>query len=125
MHPNAGITFDLHAIRSAMPEARIKRFHALCGVAENVVPFARRDADPNAIGVTFWVLVDGRPWFSRTLGVVPAQSEQIDVPISPGDRFLTLATTNPGEYRYCWAMFAEPALELTREKEAGTHGKLR
>ncbi len=125
MHPNAGITFDLNAIRNAMPEAQIGRFHALCGVAENVVPFATRDADPNTIEVTFWVLVDGQPRFSRTLGVVPAQSEQIDVPIGPSDRFLTLATTNPGEYRYCWALFAEPALELTREKEADTHGKLR
>jgi hypothetical protein len=125
MHPNAGITFDLSAIRNAMPDAQIKRFHALCGIAENVVPFAERDADPNTIEVTFWVLVDGRPRFSRTLGVVPAQSEQIDVSIGPGDRFLTLATTHPGEYRYCWALFAEPALELTREKLADARGKIR
>ena len=118
MHPNAGITFDLDAIRDAMPEARIRQFHARCGVSENVVRFALRDADPNTIAVTFWVLLDGRPRFSRTLGVVPAQSESIDVPIDPGSRFLTLATTTPGEYRYCWALFAEPALELTREKHA-------
>ncbi len=116
MHPNAGITFDLEAIRHAMPEARIRRFHARCGVSDNVVPFAERDADPNLIAVTFWVLLDGRPEFSRTLKVVPAQAEQIDVPIEPGDRFLTLATTTPGEYRYCWALFAEPALELNRKK---------
>jgi hypothetical protein len=118
MHPNAGITFDLDAIRNAMPETQIERFTARCGVSENVVPFAQRDADPNAIEVTFWVLVDGRPRFSRTLKVVPAQSERIDVPIGPQERFLTLATTNPGEYRYCWAMFAEPALELARQEDA-------
>ncbi|MCU0918018.1 MAG: FecR domain-containing protein [Planctomycetes bacterium] len=116
MHPNAGITFDLDAIRSAMPETVIRRFQARCGVSENVVRFAERDADPAAIQVTFWVLVDGQPQFSRTLGVVPAQAEPIDVPIHPGNRFLTLATTTPGEYRYCWALFAEPALELTRRK---------
>ena len=59
----------------------------------------------------------GRPTqFSRTLRVVPAQSERIDVPIDPRDHFLTLATTTPGEYRYCWALFAEPALELTKER---------
>jgi hypothetical protein len=125
MHPNAGITFDLNAIRNAMPDAQIERFHARCGVSENVVRFAERDADPNTIEVTFWVLVDGQPRFSRTLRVVPAQSEQIDVPIGPDNRFLTLVTTNPGEYRYCWALFAEPALELTREKKADTHGKTR
>ncbi len=116
MHPNAGITFDLDAIRHAMPEAEIGRFRARCGVSENVVRFAQRDADPNTIAVTFWVLLDGQPQFSRTLKAVPAQSEQIDVPISPRDRFLTLATTTPGEYRYCWALFAEPALELGKKK---------
>jgi hypothetical protein len=116
IHPNAGITFDLDAIRSAMPDASIRRFYARCGVSENVVRFAQRDADPNTIEVTFWVLVDGRPEFSKTLRVVPAQSEQIDVPIGARNRFLTLATTTPDEYRYCWALFAEPALELTRKK---------
>ncbi len=116
MHPNAGITFDLDAIRHTMPEAEIRRFHARCGVSENVVRFAQRDADPNTIAVTFWLLLDGQPQFSKTLKVVPAQSEQIHVPISPHDRFLTLATTTPGEYRYCWALFAEPALELTKKK---------
>jgi hypothetical protein len=120
MHPNAGITFDLDAIRSAMPEAEIERFDALCGVSETVVRYAERDSDPNAIEVTFWVLVDGQLRFSKKLGAVPAQSERIRVPIGPDDRFLTLATTRPGEYRYCWGMFAEPALQLTREKDAGT-----
>jgi hypothetical protein len=118
MHPNAGITFDLHTIRDALPETQIRRFHARCGVSENVVRFAQRDADPNVIAVTFWVLLDGQPQFSRTLGVVPPQSEPIDVSIDPRNRFLTLATTTPGEYRYCWALFAEPALELMREKHA-------
>lgn len=118
MHPNAGITFDLDAIRDAMPEAQIRRFHARCGVSENVVRFAQRDADPNTIAVTFWVLLDGQPRFAKTLGVVPAQSESIDVPIDSRSRFLTLVTTTPGEYRYCWALFAEPALELTKEKHA-------
>jgi hypothetical protein len=116
MHPNAGITFDLDAIRHAMPEAEIGRFRARCGVSDNVVRFAQRDADPNTIAVAFRVLLDGQLQFSRTLKVVPAQSERIDVSISPRDRFLTLVTTTPGEYRYCWALFAEPALELTRKK---------
>ena len=125
MHPNAGITFDLDAIRDALPETRIRRFHARCGVSENVVRFAQRDADPNTIAVTFWVLLDGQPRFSRTLGVVPPQSEPIDVPIDPGNRFLTLATTTPGEYRYCWALFAEPALELAKEKHAAISATIR
>lgn len=63
-------------------------------------------------------LLDGQLRFSGTLGVVPSQSEPIEVSIDPGNRFLTLVTTTPGEYRYCWALFAEPALELTRVKNA-------
>lgn len=125
MHPNAGITFDLDAIRSGMAETQIKRFRARCGISDNVVRFAERDADPNTIEVTFWVLVDGNVRFSKASKVVPAQAEPIDVPLGPRDRFLTLAATHPGEYRYCWAMFAEPALELTREKEVGTGGEAR
>jgi hypothetical protein len=60
----------------------------------------------------------GPPTHCFALGgpVVPAQSEPIDIPIGPRSRFLTLATTTPGKYRYCWALWAEPALELTRDK---------
>jgi hypothetical protein len=123
MHPNAGITFDLDAIRSTMLDVEIECFDALCGVSETVVRYAERDSDPNAIEVTFWVLVDGQLRFSRKLGVVPAQSEQIHVPIGPRDHFLTLATTHPGEYRYCWGMFAEPALRLSRRTDTGTGGE--
>ena len=89
-------------IRNAIPETRIGPFRSRCDVSENAARCARQaGVDPNTIEVTFWVLLDGQPQFSRALGVVPAQSEQIDVPIGPRDRFLTLATTTPGEYRYC------------------------
>jgi len=117
MHPNAGITFDLDEIRSSMPDVRIERFGALCGVSQTAVRYAQRDWDPNKIRVDFWVLVDGRVRFSRTLKAVPSQSQQIGVPLGPRDRFLTLATTSPGDYQYCWGMFAEPRLELTMKKE--------
>jgi len=117
MHPNAGITFDLDKIRSSMPEIQIERFEALCGVSQTAVHYAQRDSDPNKIRVDFWVLVDGRVRFSRTLKAVPSQAEQIGVPLGPRDRFLTLAKTSPGEYLYCWGMFAEPRLELTMKKE--------
>jgi hypothetical protein len=64
------------------------------------------------VKVTFWVLVDGRTEYSRELGTDPFESEQIDLPLNPSDRFLTLITTTPQENLYCWSMFAEPALEL-------------
>ncbi|MCX5644523.1 MAG: NPCBM/NEW2 domain-containing protein [Phycisphaerae bacterium] len=117
MHPNAGITFDLDAIRHAMPGVEIDRFVALCGVSESVVPFCR-GRDPADIKVDFWVLVDGRVHFHANLAAAPSQSGRIDMRLGPNDRFLTLVTTHPGDYQYGWALFAEPALELTREKHA-------
>jgi hypothetical protein len=116
MHPNAGITFDLDAIRHAMPEAEVERFVALCGVSESVVPFCK-GRDPATVKVDFWVLVDGQVRFHAELAAAPPQSGQIDLPLGPADRFLTLVTTHPGDYQYGWAMFAEPALLLTRVKE--------
>jgi hypothetical protein len=115
MHPNTGITFDLDKIRSSMPNVEISRFRALCGVSETAAQYAARDSDPNQIKVDFWVLVDGRIKFSRKLVAVPSQAEKIDIPIGPNDRFLTLATTNPGNYLYCWSMFAEPMLDLNKK----------
>jgi hypothetical protein len=124
MHPNAGITFDLSAIRHAMPGAQIDRFVALCGVSESVVPFSR-GRDPADIKVDFWVLVDGRVRFHANLAAAPPQSGRIDVRLEPNDRFLTLATTHPGDYQYGWALFAEPALELTRVKDTATGASAR
>lgn len=114
MHPNAGITFDLDKIRACTPDARIVRFRALCGLSETVARYFDREWDPRQIKADFWVLIDGHVRFSQKLGAVPPQAQQIDMPIEPADRFLTLAVTNPGDYLYCWGMFAEPMLELTR-----------
>jgi hypothetical protein len=62
--------------------------------------------------VGFWVLVDGQLRFSATLAPVPPEAKPVDVALGPNDRFLTLATTAPGTCTFCWAMFAEPTLEL-------------
>jgi hypothetical protein len=68
------------------------------------------------VKITFWVLVDGRIEYARELGTDPFESDEIDIAINPGDRFLTLITTTPKENRFCWSMFAEPALELERKQ---------
>jgi len=124
LHPNAGITFDLDAMRAAMPGVQIDRFVGLCGVSESVIPFCR-GRNPADIKVDFWVLADGQVRLHATLAAAPPQSRQIDVSLGRNDRFLTLATTHPGDYQYGWALFAEPALELSREEETDAGGKVR
>ena len=116
MHSNLGITFDLDAIRRACPNVKITEFRAHYGICDNGpgrFPFA-----------DFWVLVDGRVHFSRK-GVGARGDDEIVVPISDNDRFLTLATTDGGE-EVClrledgipipidsdWCLFADPYLML-------------
>jgi hypothetical protein len=111
---NAGITFDLDSIRASMSNCLISRFRAHCGISETLADM--HDEKTYAqVKVTFWVLVDGRIEYSREMGTYPFESDQINIPLNPGDRFLTLITTTPQENLYCWSMFAEPALELERK----------
>jgi hypothetical protein len=115
IHANAGITFDLDRIRSTMPETEICRFRALCGVSETVAGYSSDGTwESKKILVRFWVLVDGRVRFSREFAAVPSESQWIDVPLGPRERFLSLiTTTTDGGAVLCWSMFAEPALELS------------
>lgn len=113
-HANVGITFDLDSIRASISNSLISRFQAHCGISETLADI-QEEKDYAQVKVTFWVLVDGRIEYSRELGTDPFESDQINIPLNPGDRFLTLITTTPQENLYCWSMFAEPALELERK----------
>jgi hypothetical protein len=105
IHPNAGITFDLKALRADNPGARIERFTALCGVSESV-PRARFSA------AEIWVLVDGKVAFHGFFPLDQNRSQDVAVPIPPDARFLTLVTTCTGETGYSWCFFGDPMLEL-------------
>lgn len=111
---NVGITFDLDSIRASMSNCLISRFRAHCGISETLADI-QEEKDYAQVKVTFWVLVDGRIDYSRELGTDPFESDQINIPLNPSDRFLTLITTTHQENLYCWSMFAEPALELERK----------
>ena len=113
-HANVGITFDLDSIRASMSNILISRFQAHCGISETLADI-QEEKDYAQVKVTFWVLVDGQISYSRELGTDPFESDQINIPLNPSDRFLTLITTTPQENLYCWSMFAEPALELKRK----------
>lgn len=110
-HANVGITFDLDSIRASISNSLISRFQAHCGISETLADI-QEEKDYAQVKVTFWVLVDGRINYSRELGTDPFESDQINVPLNPSDRFLTIITTTHQENKYCWSMFAEPALEL-------------
>lgn len=119
MHANAGITFDLHAIRQSLSGLRITEFRALAGISEN--------GPRRAPYADFWVLVDGQPRCTLT-GVDGVTVHSVTVEIRETDRFLTLMVTDGGE-EVClkvngvpyvmdgdWGLFAAPRLVLTPEE---------
>jgi hypothetical protein len=105
IHPNAGITFDLDAIRQDNPGASIERFTALCGISEST-PRPRRSA------ADFWVLVDGRVAFHFSCPMSENRSSEAAVPIPSEARFLTLVTTCTADAGYSWCFFGDPILHL-------------
>jgi hypothetical protein len=112
MPANAGITFDLKKIRSAMSDVQIARFHGRCGLSQTVRDSSPVDAAP--VTVRVWVLVDGRVRFDKTFTASEGGVQEVNIPLKSEDRFLTLATTQVGDYSLGWVLFAEPALELNR-----------
>ena len=114
LHPNAGITFNLAAIRQAHPSVRPMRFHAVCGA-------------PRDYGlVDFWIFVDGQLKLNRMHvrtadGIIP-----VDIPLAPDSQFLTLVTTDGGnDYHGDGFVFGDAALIMTPNDEAAEGGKTR
>ncbi len=109
LHANAGITFDLDAIRSMNPRTQIQRFTSLCGLSDTL-------ADTpiwNGAMATLWVLVDGQEREMIQISSSAKQQAYINIDITENDRFLTLVATdgqnkNGGD----WTLFGDPALEL-------------
>jgi hypothetical protein len=107
--PNAGITFDLERIRQAHPGARPARFQAVAGLGD-----ARRVFSSAGDGLAdLWVFVDGRLTFKR-LQLRPGDGAvKVDVELRPGDRFLTVVSTDGGDGpENDWVVFGDPILQL-------------
>ncbi len=114
MHANAGITFDLQAIRATLSGGDIRRFTALCGISETAGMAVLREAGRAALHkADFWVLVDGQTRLGRAGVQVQTGGIPVNIELNETDRFLTLIVTDGGDgYGYDWGVFTEPALEL-------------
>lgn len=106
MHSNAGMTFDLDAIRASIPGVRIRRFTSMCGMSDTVIQ--------QNVQADMWVLVDGQKRhgahfiYNRT-----SHDAYFEVDIQEQDRFLTLMSTDGGDGNGGdWTFFGDPALEL-------------
>jgi hypothetical protein len=88
VHPNAGLTLDLSAVRRLHPGSRLTRFHCALGNSHPKVRQSKADA---------YVLADGASRFERRQFTGNDGAFHVDVPIQDADRFLTLATTDGGD----------------------------
>ena len=102
---NAGITFDLAAIRKAHGDRQFTRFRATAALCGN-------DSGDQ------WVFVDGRRQWKATRTAAANRAIPVDVAIGPTDRFLTLAATGGSDATArSGAAFGDPVLE-TASSEA-------
>jgi len=103
LHPNAGITFDLAALRRLHPGFKLDDFRSVVG---NTHTFRLANQPPRIL-----VLVDGTPRYDRWKIWPKDGPLEIDVPLTDSDHFLTVATTDNGvSPRYDWIIFGDPNL---------------
>ncbi|NLF07395.1 MAG: hypothetical protein GX594_05370 [Pirellulaceae bacterium] len=119
MPPNKGITFDLDAIRRANSEVEIVRFTAVAGNAET----RSENRLSEDVSADLWVFVDGINRFKKTGINATDGALHIDIPLSPNDRFLTLATTDGGNSTdFDWTLFGDPRLKIKMKKRKQVKG---
>lgn len=114
MHANAGITFDLDAIRAAHPGRVIRAFEAVVGVNE----FA-------AFQVTAfeaWLLVDGQPAYRRLFDGNAARIDWLDIPLPANAHRLTLAATDAGSPTWDHAVVADARLKINALNDRDADG---
>lgn len=88
IHSNAGITFDLDAIRQSTPGFTLESFKALGGLSE-----ALHSVQTQLPDVGFWVLVDGQTRYEKILTLKDGEVS-FDIELQSQDRFLTLIVTD-------------------------------
>ena len=107
MHANSGITFDLQAIRSIIPNSRITNFTSSCGLSETL----KETALQNEASAELWVLIDGQPRQSVHVDFEGKSNAFLTVNIDDNDRFLTLVSCSDWNSAD-WTLYGDPVLEL-------------
>ncbi|MBN1393414.1 MAG: NPCBM/NEW2 domain-containing protein [Pirellulales bacterium] len=109
LHANAGITFDLEAVRRVMRWSGPMRFQAAAGM----VGTSRAELDFDG-QTDIWVVVDGRAAMKRDGLRRQDGAVSVDIELAPADRFLTLAATDGGDgITADWVVFGDPVLRST------------
>jgi hypothetical protein len=108
MHANAGITFNLDAIRKAY--GSLKSFTAFCGLS----PSALRETDTGGAIASFYVLLDGQEVFSAEDLTAADSPQTINLGLTGQQHYLTLITTQgeDGSIDNDLCLFARPSINI-------------
>lgn len=113
LHPNVGVTFDLHAADTRL-RAKFDSFQAILTNLDNAAILHPQVLKTIPVRTfDFWVFVDGelrasRKNFGRNVEGVP-----IEVALGPQDRFLTLVSTDGGNSNsYDHVVLIDPVLKI-------------
>jgi hypothetical protein len=107
LHANAGITFDLNAIRESVPFLNVRQFSSEFGIAQTT----------GTVLSDFYVFVDGQLRMMEKDVSSVDEPLSVSIPLEPSDRFLTLVCTEGAENYRDWTLFVNPVLEVElREK---------
>jgi len=118
LHPNAGITFDLDAIRASYPAHQVTSFVAACGFPAALSE--KRAASDSGAGVAaaesgsaqFHVLLDGRRLTTLSINMF-TRPQTLQIPVADGDRFLTLVSTDANQnINFDWVVLENAKLVL-------------
>jgi len=102
LHANAGITFDLDAIRASVPFLNVRQFSSEFGVAQAT----------GKVLSDFYVFVDGQLRMVKKDVSSVNEPLSVAVPLEPSDRFLTLVCTEGTDNYRDWTLFVNPVLEV-------------
>ena len=114
LHSNKGITFDLDAIRKDIGGFNLRDFTANVLVSETSLKYVE---EGHTNKIDFYVIIDGQQRYLKT-DISPLTGQvQVNVPIQPEDRFLTLVTTeNEDIAAHDWCFLKEPRINLDQVK---------
>jgi hypothetical protein len=117
LHPNAGITVSLEAIRKVYPEIRPVRFRATAALVDAPDNYPNKSFINNLADV--WIFVDGR-LVVKHLRMRPKDDIlSVNVKIGSGDRFLTIVSTDGGDgASRDWVVLGDPVLDVRNVADA-------
>ncbi len=102
LHANAGITFDLDAIRESVPLLNVREFSSEFGIAQTT----------GTVLSDFYVFVDGQLRMVKKDVSSVNEPLSVSIPLEPSNRFLTLVCTEGTDNYRDWTLFVNPVLEV-------------